>query len=175
MNVNNKKGGISMHWSCWVKCQLRKYLCKELIRRDLIQKLKYVDNDVQMSSMRLSGMPRSNSLPSSIVERQAERREVIREKVQNELDGLNKTCEHIERALQTLDPIEQTVIKSSYFSVRYEDSELAAYMGMNVQQLENIRNVALGSIYNYLSWQPLRDKRMVPERSRAEESLALVL
>lgn len=161
-----------MHWSCWVKCQLRKYLCKDLIRRDLLQKLKYIDNDVQISSMRLSGMPRSNSGPSSPVERQAERREVIREQVQKELAGLKQICERIEGAMQALDSTEYAVIQWSFFSVQYEDNELAAYMGMSVQQLEHIRDSALGSLYDHLSQPWLRDKRIVTKRSQREKILA---
>lgn len=163
-----------MHWSCWVKRQLRKYLCKDLLREELLQHLKDIDDDIQISSMRLSGMPRSSSPRSSSVERQAENRENIREKIQQELYRLDKTCEHIACALQMLRTIERVVIQWCYFSVEYDENELASKLGMNLPQLQEIKETALASLHSCLYEQGIRDKRLPLERSRDERIFAQV-
>lgn len=140
-----------MHWTCWVKYQLRKYLCKELLREELLERLEHLDDDITVGSMRLSGMPRSSCLPSSPVERLVENREQIRNKVQAQLAELDKSSDRIESALQSLGRVEQAVIRWSFFSVDYDEQDIAANMGMDLQQLQAIRHSALGTLFDYLA------------------------
>lgn len=141
----------------WVKYQLRAYLCRELIQEDLLEQLLYIDDDIEISTMRLSHMPRSNSLPSSTVERQAERREVIREKVNGKIAQFDKSCEHMAKALLSLGDDEYTVVSNSYFSIDYDDDELAQEMEISVVEVRNIRGQALRKLYLQLTSYPTQE------------------
>jgi hypothetical protein len=141
-----------MHWSGWVKCQLRAYLCKELYRNDLLQELKDIENDIRVNTAKLSHMPRSPFYPSSTVERQAERREEIKQRVLDKLQEVEHSSKRMELILQSLTEQEREIIKWSYFSVDYEgDRELASDMGMSLQELERKREKALSTIGYLLS------------------------
>lgn len=156
-----------------VKYQLRSYVCRELIREDFLEKLKYIDEDIQISTMRLSDMPRSKGLPSSSVEREFERRETIRDKVNAEIAEFNKSCEQMARALLTLSDLEYTVVTRLYLTLDYDDVELAESLAISVGQVQKIKNHALHKLYGRLNSQERR-RKLERERSPVPEPAAVL-
>lgn len=140
-----------MYWSSWVKSQLRAYVCREMRKEDLLKELKYLEEDVQVSGMSFSAMPRAKGLPSSTVERQAERREMIRERILSEMSRIDLRSARMAKALTTLGDVERKVITQCCMSLDHdEDSEIAADMGISLSELQWVKHQAFGTLFDYM-------------------------
>lgn len=143
---------MGFRWAKWVESELRFYLCRQLHREDIEWSLKEMDKDIRISSSSLSGMPRSSSSERySSVERQTEYREDARARYQEMLEQFNLRLRNISKALYSLSPLYLETIRLSYFSVQFaSDLEIANHLNINEDELQQIKQQAIHSLYDQL-------------------------
>lgn len=142
----------------WVESELRFYLCRELHRADIEEKIKEMDSDIKISCSSFTGMPRGSSAEKySTVERQVEFRDEARTNYLEMLEQFNKRAQRIGNALYSLLPIYREVISLCYFSMRYiADSDIAAHLSMDIDRLQEIKDQAIHELFEKLDSQAAR-------------------
>lgn len=142
----------SFRWMKWVESELRFYLCRDLYREDIEWKIKEMDMNIRISSSSLTGMPRGSSAERySIVELQAEHREESRIKYQQMLETFNQRARKIGEALFSILPFYQEIIRLTYFNVKYSDSEIADCLGVDISDLQQLKDRAIHALFEKLA------------------------
>jgi len=143
-------------WWRWVEGQLREYNCAELIREDIYNEIRLIQDDdyIRIPTSNVDGMPRTFGFHSQ-VEGQAERREVAAAKWRNKLSKLNRQVKRVEAALKHLNDTERQIIVNTYFTLLSEH-DVADTAGTSIQKCRQIRKRAMIKLYRIFKgeWPP---------------------
>jgi seryl-tRNA synthetase len=133
-----------MNWMRWVRRELLAYKALQADRRELLDRIAEMDEDIKPRLSHLDEMPRAKGgLPHSSVETQAILRDESAKEIMQQLQQINRRLEPIERALSALDDQEREVIQMGFHSM---DEEQPEKLGLSPDEFESIKCYAMQRI-----------------------------